>query len=51
MLVIGRGFNFATAFEVALKIKETAYLMAEPYATPDLFHGPLALVEPAFRRW
>ncbi|MBC8133684.1 MAG: SIS domain-containing protein [Deltaproteobacteria bacterium] len=48
MIVIGRGFNFGTAFEIALKIKETAYVMAEPYATPDLFHGPLAMVEPGF---
>ena len=48
MMVVGRGFNFATAFEIALKIKETAYVMAEPYATPDLFHGPLAMIEPGF---
>ncbi len=48
MVVVGRGFNFATAFEIALKIKETAYVMADPYATPDLFHGPLAMVEPGF---
>jgi glucosamine--fructose-6-phosphate aminotransferase (isomerizing) len=48
MLVVGRGFNFATTFEVALKIKETAYVMADPYAAPDLFHGPLAMVEPGF---
>lgn len=45
LVVVGRGFNFATAFEVALKLKETAYVMADPYATPDLFHGPMALVE------
>ena len=48
MVVLGRGFNFATAFEVALKIKETAYLLADPYATPDFFHGPLALVDAGF---
>lgn len=48
MVVLGRGFNFATAFEVALKIKETAYVLAEPYATPDFFHGPLALVDAGF---
>jgi glucosamine--fructose-6-phosphate aminotransferase (isomerizing) len=48
MVIVGRGFNFATAFEIALKIKETAYVMADPYATPDLFHGPLAMVEPGF---
>ena len=48
MVVVGRGFNFATAFEVALKLKETAYIMAEAYATPDLFHGPLAMIQPGF---
>ena len=48
MLVMGRGFNFCTTFEVALKLKETAYVMAEPYATPDLFHGPLAMLQPGF---
>jgi glutamine---fructose-6-phosphate transaminase (isomerizing) len=48
MIVLGRGFNFATAFEIALKVKETAYLLCEPYATPDFFHGPLALVEAGF---
>jgi glutamine---fructose-6-phosphate transaminase (isomerizing) len=48
MVVLGRGFNFATAFEVALKIKETAYVLADPYATPDFFHGPLALVDAGF---
>jgi glucosamine--fructose-6-phosphate aminotransferase (isomerizing) len=48
MIVIGRGYNLATAFEVALKIKEIASVMAEPYATPDLFHGPLAMVDAGF---
>jgi glucosamine--fructose-6-phosphate aminotransferase (isomerizing) len=48
MVVLGRGFNFATAFEVALKLKETAYVLAEPYATPDFFHGPLALIDAGF---
>lgn len=48
MVTIGRGFNFATAFEAALKVKETARVMADPYATPDLFHGPMAMVEPGF---
>ena len=46
ILVLGRGFHFATAFEVALKIKETTGAMADPYATPDLFHGPLAMIGP-----
>jgi glucosamine--fructose-6-phosphate aminotransferase (isomerizing) len=48
MVVLGRGFNFATAFEAALKIKETSGVMAEPHATPDLFHGPFAMIEAGF---
>jgi len=45
MLVVGRGFNFCTAFEIGLKLKETAYISAESYATPDLMHGPIAVVD------
>src|SRR5438552_16503412 len=48
MLVLGRGFHFATAFELALKIKETTGAAADPYATPDLLHGPLAMVAPGY---
>ena len=44
-VVIGRGFNYATAFEVALKIKELAYIAAEPYSAADFLHGPIALIE------
>lgn len=47
-VVMGRGFNFATAFEIALKIKETCYVIAEPYSTADFLHGPVAMVEPGF---
>jgi glucosamine--fructose-6-phosphate aminotransferase (isomerizing) len=45
MLVLGRGFNYCTAFEIALKIKETSYVMAEPYSVADLLHGPIAMVD------
>ncbi len=44
-LVIGRGFNYATAFEIAQKIKELAYVIAEPYSSADFLHGPIAVVE------
>ncbi|MHB8618456.1 MAG: SIS domain-containing protein [Chloroflexota bacterium] len=44
-LVIARGFNYATALELALKLKEMAYLFAEPYSSADFLHGPVALVE------
>lgn len=47
-VVIGRGFNYATAFELALKIKELNYVMAEPYSSADFLHGPVAVVESAF---
>lgn len=46
LFVIGRGFNYATAFEVALKIKETGYLVAEPCSSADFRHGPSAVLGP-----
>ena len=46
MVVVGRGYNYATAFEVALKIQETAYVMAEAYSPADFLHGPVAIMEP-----
>jgi glucosamine--fructose-6-phosphate aminotransferase (isomerizing) len=47
-VVLGRGYNYATAFEVALKLKETSYVVAESYSSADFFHGPMALVELGF---
>ncbi len=47
-VVLGRGFNYATTFEVALKIKELSYTAAEPYSSADFKHGPIALVQPGF---
>jgi len=47
-VVIGRGFNYATAFELALKLKELTYTIAEPYSSADFLHGPLALIENGF---
>lgn len=47
-VVAGRGFNYATAFEVALKMKETSYLVAEPYSPADLLHGPVAMIDRGF---
>ena len=47
-VVIGRGFNYATAFELALKLKELTYTIAEPYSSADFMHGPLALIEYGF---
>jgi glucosamine--fructose-6-phosphate aminotransferase (isomerizing) len=47
-VVLGRGFNYATAFEWALKLKELTYLIAEPYSSADFQHGPIAMVEDGF---
>jgi glucosamine--fructose-6-phosphate aminotransferase (isomerizing) len=47
-LVVGRGLNFANAFEFALKLMETCYVVAERFSSADLLHGPIAMVEQAF---
>ena len=47
-VVLGRGFNYATTFEWALKMKELAYVEAEPYSSADFLHGPIAMVERGF---
>lgn len=47
-VMLGRGFNYCTAFEWALKVKELCYVAAEPYSTADFLHGPIALVEQGF---
>jgi glucosamine--fructose-6-phosphate aminotransferase (isomerizing) len=47
-VVLGRGYNYATAFELALKLKELTYTIAEPYSSADFMHGPLALIEHGF---
>lgn len=47
-VVIGRGFNYATAFEWSLKLKELTYAEAEPYSSADFLHGPIAMVDQGF---
>ncbi len=47
-VVLARGFNYCTAFEWALKLKELTYTVAEPYSSADFLHGPIALVEGGF---
>lgn len=42
-VVLSRGVNLATAFEVSLKLKELARLLAEPYSAADFLHGPIAM--------
>lgn len=45
-MLIARGYEYATAREWALKLKELARVFADPYSAADFQHGPLALVEP-----
>ena len=42
--VLGRGFNYSTTFEIALKIKELTGVIAEFYSTADFLHGPIATI-------
>ena len=51
MFVIGRGTEFATAREIALKLLETCRVAAEPLTTTDLAHGPVAALDPLFPVW
>jgi glutamine---fructose-6-phosphate transaminase (isomerizing) len=44
-VLIGRGFNYATSFELALKLKELTYAMATAYSSADFRHGPIATIE------
>lgn len=43
--VLGRGFNYSTSYEIALKIKELTGIVMEPYSTADFQHGPIATVD------
>jgi glucosamine--fructose-6-phosphate aminotransferase (isomerizing) len=45
-VVLARGFQYATACEWALKLKEVAGVFADPYSAADYEHGPISLAEP-----
>jgi len=47
-VVLGRGYNYATAYEWALKLKELTYTVAAPYSSADFQHGPVAMVAQGF---
>jgi glucosamine--fructose-6-phosphate aminotransferase (isomerizing) len=47
-VVLGRGYNYATAQEWALKLKELAYVFTDVYSTADFQHGPIAILEEGF---
>ena len=51
LFAVGRGVEFATAREVALKLTETCRIAAEPLTTTDLAHGPVAALDPLFPVW
>jgi glucosamine--fructose-6-phosphate aminotransferase (isomerizing) len=46
--VVGRGVNYGTAFEIALKIRELSGLVVEAYSPADLMHGPIAAISPGW---
>jgi glucosamine--fructose-6-phosphate aminotransferase (isomerizing) len=47
-LFLGRGACFPLALEGALKLKEISYIHAEGYASGEMKHGPIALIDPKF---
>jgi glucosamine--fructose-6-phosphate aminotransferase (isomerizing) len=47
-VVVARGINYANAFELALKLMETCYVVAERFSSADFLHGPIALIERGF---
>jgi glutamine---fructose-6-phosphate transaminase (isomerizing) len=51
MFVVGRGLEFATAREIALKLTETCRVAAEPLTATALSHGPVAALDPLFPVW
>ncbi len=47
-VVVGRGLNYANAYEFAIKLMETCYVIAERFSSADFLHGPIAMVERGF---
>jgi len=47
-VVLGRGYNMSVAYELALKLRETSYLRAQPFASPDFVHGPIAIISEGY---
>lgn len=45
---LGRGYNYSTALEAALKLIETCYVIAKAYSAADFLHGPIAIVDSGF---
>jgi glucosamine--fructose-6-phosphate aminotransferase (isomerizing) len=47
-VVLGRGYNYPTAHEIALKMKELTYILIDSYSSADFMHGPVAVIEQGF---
>jgi glucosamine--fructose-6-phosphate aminotransferase (isomerizing) len=47
-VVVGRGLNYSNAYEFAIKLMETCYVVAERFSSADFLHGPIAMVERRF---
>jgi len=46
VVTVGRGYNYATAMEIALKVRELTATVAEGFSSADLMHGPIAAIAP-----
>jgi glucosamine--fructose-6-phosphate aminotransferase (isomerizing) len=44
-VIVGRGYNYSTSFELGLKLKELTYVIANAYSSADFRHGPIATIE------
>lgn len=49
VVVVGRGFNYCSAYELSIKMKELTYTHAEPYSSADFLHGPIAILDERYR--
>lgn len=47
-VVVGRGLNYANAYEFAIKLMETCYIVAERFSSADFLHGPIAMIGRSF---
>ena len=45
LVALGRGFNYATACEISLKVKELTYIASAGYSEADFRHGPIAVID------
>lgn len=45
---VARGYNYATAFEITLKVQELCYVTGTGYSEADFRHGPIAIIQPGF---